>query len=43
LHAAGILSLLKEPEEEVKVFALSKLNELVDDFWAEIAESVTSM
>jgi 26S proteasome regulatory subunit N2 len=43
LHAAGILSLLKEPEEEVKVFGLNKLDQLIDEFWAEIAASVTSM
>lgn len=40
---AGILSLLSEEEVQVKVFALNRLNQLVDDFWAEIAESVSSM
>lgn len=40
---AGILSLLNEPEEQVKVFALNRLDQLVDDFWAEISESVSSM
>ena len=37
------MSLLDEPEEEVQVFALSRLNELVDIFWAEISESISKM
>lgn len=40
---AGVLSLLKESEDEIKVFALQRLNELVDDFWAEISEDVSKM
>ena len=43
MPVAGILSLLSEPEAQVKVFALNRLNQLVDDFWAEIAESVSDM
>jgi 26S proteasome regulatory subunit N2 len=39
--AAGILSLLEESELEVKVFALQRLNQLVDRFWAEIADCVS--
>lgn len=42
-HTAGVLALLEEPENELKVFALIRLNELVDNFWAEIAEDVTKM
>lgn len=38
--AAGILSLLDEPEEEVKLFALQKLDQVVDTFWPEVSESV---
>ena len=38
-----MLSLLDEAEEEIQVFALSRLDELVDVFWAEIAESITKM
>ena len=38
--AAGILALLDEPESEVKLFALQKLNQIVDMFWAEISEAV---
>ena len=39
----GVLSLLDEIEEEIQVFALTRLDELVDVFWAEIAESITKM
>ena len=38
--SAGILSLLDEPEDEVKVFALNKLNSVVNTFWPEISEFV---
>ena len=41
--AAVILSLLEEPELELKVFALQRLNQLVDRFWAEIAERVSKL
>ena len=40
---AGVLALLDDPEEDVKVFALSKLDELVDNFWPEISEFVSKM
>ncbi len=40
---AGVVSLLKEPEDLIKIFALNRLNELVDDFWAEISEAVSLM
>ncbi|CAG8688334.1 13834_t:CDS:10, partial [Gigaspora margarita] len=36
----GIISLLEEPEEELKIYALKKLNEIVDQFWAEISDAV---
>lgn len=38
--AAGIISLLDEDEPQLKEFALHKLNSIVNDFWAEISESV---
>ncbi|CAH2276887.1 26S proteasome non-ATPase regulatory subunit 1 [Pelobates cultripes] len=38
--AAGILSLLDKDEPQLKEFALHKLNAVVNDFWAEISESV---
>uniref|UniRef100_A0A8C9UAH9 26S proteasome non-ATPase regulatory subunit 1 n=1 Tax=Scleropages formosus TaxID=113540 RepID=A0A8C9UAH9_SCLFO len=37
---AGIISLLDEDEPQLKEFALHKLNSIVNDFWAEISESV---
>ncbi|XP_014666244.1 PREDICTED: 26S proteasome non-ATPase regulatory subunit 1-like [Priapulus caudatus] len=38
--AAGVISLLDEKESELKWFALQKLDELVDEFWAEISEAI---
>ena len=43
LIIAGVLALLEEPENELKVFALSRLDELVDTFWGEIADNVSKM
>lgn len=41
--ASGFLSLLDEDEPELHQYALSKLNDLVSEFWAEIAHSITKM
>ncbi|KAJ8325860.1 proteasome regulatory particle base subunit [Batrachochytrium dendrobatidis] len=41
--AAGILSLLDEPQDELKAYALSKLDSLVDLFWAEVSDSVSKI
>ncbi|XP_061717782.1 26S proteasome non-ATPase regulatory subunit 1 [Cydia pomonella] len=38
--AAGIISLLDEPMPEVKEFALKRLDNIVDEFWPEISESI---
>ncbi|GFO48120.1 26S proteasome non-ATPase regulatory subunit 1 [Plakobranchus ocellatus] len=38
--AAGVISLLDEPEPQLKTFALNKLDNIVDVFWAEISENV---
>ncbi|XP_011503655.1 PREDICTED: 26S proteasome non-ATPase regulatory subunit 1 [Ceratosolen solmsi marchali] len=38
--AAGIISLLEEPIPELKVFALKKLDMIVDEFWPEISEAI---
>ncbi|XP_046865190.1 26S proteasome non-ATPase regulatory subunit 1 [Drosophila willistoni] len=38
--AAGIISLLDEPMSDLKVFALKKLDNIVDEFWPEISESI---
>jgi len=41
--AAGIISLLNEPNHNVKSFALTKLNSVVNEFWPEIADAVNSI
>ncbi|KAG9293368.1 hypothetical protein G9A89_007614 [Geosiphon pyriformis] len=41
--AGGIIALLDESEEELKIYALQKLNTLVDQFWAEIADAVSKI
>jgi 26S proteasome regulatory subunit N2 len=41
--ASGVLALLDEEQFELKEVALKKLNEIVNDFWPEIAESVGKM
>lgn len=38
--AAGIISLLDEPISELKEFALKRLDNIVDQFWPEISESI---
>lgn len=38
--AAGIISLLDDNLQEMKIFALERLNTVVDEFWAEISEVV---
>ncbi|KAJ1340326.1 hypothetical protein BSLG_005096 [Batrachochytrium salamandrivorans] len=40
--AAGVLSLLDEPQEELKAYALMKLDAIVDLFWAE-SDSVSKI
>jgi 26S proteasome regulatory subunit N2 len=41
--ASGLLSLLEDEQDEVKSFALEKLNTVVDGFWSEIADSLQKM
>ena len=38
--AVGLLAMLEEQEAQIKAHALKKLNAVVPDFWAEIAESL---
>ncbi|XP_061989894.1 26S proteasome non-ATPase regulatory subunit 1 homolog A [Rosa rugosa] len=38
--AGGLLAMLNEPRPELKLYALSNLNKLVDGFWPEISTSV---
>jgi 26S proteasome regulatory subunit N2 len=41
--AAGVISLLDENSEELQIYALKKLNTIVDQFWAEISDSVSKI
>jgi 26S proteasome regulatory subunit N2 len=38
--AAGILSLIDDPDDEVKILALEELEPLCDRFWAEISDKL---
>lgn len=38
--AAGIISLLDENQTELRVFALKKLDSIVNEFWPEISEAI---
>ncbi|ODV94336.1 hypothetical protein PACTADRAFT_51196 [Pachysolen tannophilus NRRL Y-2460] len=41
--AAPFLALLGEPDDSLKSFALKSLNDVVDELWAEIANSITEI
>lgn len=41
--AGGLLALLDEPESQVQGFALEKLIDVVDVFWAEIADAINKI
>ncbi|ODQ51271.1 26S proteasome regulatory complex, non-ATPase subcomplex, Rpn2/Psmd1 subunit [Saitoella complicata NRRL Y-17804] len=41
--ASALLALLDEPEQDLQAHALTRLNDLVDIFWAEIADSVSKI
>ena len=41
--ASSLLSLLDEEDPKLQIYALSQLNQIVDDFWAEISESIEKM
>jgi len=43
LFAAGVIALLDEPEDELKVYALNRLNDIVPEFWPEISDYVQKM
>nr|CAB3265235.1 26S proteasome non-ATPase regulatory subunit 1 [Phallusia mammillata] len=38
--AAGVISLLDEPDDELQVYALNRLNDIVPEFWPEISDHV---
>jgi 26S proteasome regulatory subunit N2 len=41
--ASGIIALLDEQQDDLKEFALQKLNEVVHEFWAEISTAIGKM
>ncbi|KAI8338087.1 armadillo-type protein [Chlamydoabsidia padenii] len=41
--ASGVVALLDEQQPELKVYALQQLNTLVNQFWAEISDSVAKI
>eukprot|EP00898_Chlorokybus_atmophyticus_P004570 jgi/Chlat1/5113/Chrsp33S05124 len=41
--AAGLLALLEEDQDALKVYALKNLNQVVDQFWAEISANISSI
>ncbi|KAG0026231.1 proteasome regulatory particle base subunit [Podila clonocystis] len=41
--AAGVIALLDEHDDDLKVYALQKLNVIVDQFWAEISDAVSKI
>ena len=43
VSAAGLVGFLSEPDPELRVFALKKLDSEVDLLWTEIAGSVGQM
>jgi hypothetical protein len=43
LTVAGIVCLLDEPTNDLKIYALQKLDAIVDLYWAEIADEITKM
>lgn len=40
LTAAGVLALLEEEDNALKAHALQKLHQVVDFYWAEIADAI---
>lgn len=41
--AASLIGLLDEPDQQLRTYALQKLDQLVNQFWPEIADSVSKM
>ncbi|KAH0565664.1 hypothetical protein GP486_000938 [Trichoglossum hirsutum] len=41
--AAGLVGFLSEPDPELRVFALKKLDEEIDLLWAEVADSIATV
>lgn len=43
ISPSGLISLLDEQDTQLQTFALTKLNETVDQFWPDISDSVTNI
>jgi hypothetical protein len=43
VSSVGYIALLEEPEHELQAHALKTLDGLVDQFWMEIADAVSTM
>lgn len=43
MFIAGVIALLDEPEDQLKVYALRRLNDIVPEFWPEISDHVEKM
>lgn len=41
--AAGLIGLLDEPDQQLRSYALQKLDDTVDQFWAEIADDISKI
>lgn len=41
--SAGILSMIDDPNQELKTFALKRLDSIVDQFWPEIADEIEKL
>ena len=41
--ASGVLALLDEPDEVLRVHALKQLDHLVDLYWSEVASAIEKM
>ncbi|ORX50506.1 26S proteasome regulatory complex, non-ATPase subcomplex, Rpn2/Psmd1 subunit [Hesseltinella vesiculosa] len=41
--ASGVVSLLDEQQPELKVYALQQLNQIVNEFWAEISDAIAKI
>lgn len=43
VSVAGLVGYLDEYDQSIRSYALKKLDQLVDEYWAEIADSVSKM
>jgi 26S proteasome regulatory subunit N2 len=43
IHKAGLIALLDDPDYKLQEYALKKLNDVIDEFWAEISDAIAKM